>query len=101
MGITRTRSPGSLLLRWQVEGGAGRERCTIKEEGEEDVKSGAGGGMNRDQGIDGQVNEVCRKPWERREKKRTCYNTQNHSCTHHASSMKPITNLRTSDEGSC
>ena len=68
MGITRTRSPGSLLLRWQVEGGAGRERCTIKEEGEEEVKRGAGGGMNRDQGMDGQVNEVCRKPWDRREK---------------------------------
>ena len=80
MGITRTRSPGSLLLRWQVEGGAGRERCTIKEEGEEKVKRGAGGGMNRDQGIDGQVNEVCGKSWDRREKKRTCYNTQNHSC---------------------
>lgn len=26
---------------------------------------------------------------------------KNCSCTHHASSMKPITNLRTSDEGSC
>ena len=64
MGMTRTRSPGSLLLRTQVEGGAGRERCTqgmretltIKEEGEEEVERGTRKRMNSDQEIDGQEN---------------------------------------------
>ena len=100
MGITRTRSPGSLLLRWPVEGGAGRERCTIKEEGEEEVKRGAGEGMNRDQGIDGQVNEICRNHGTG-EKKENMLQYTKPLMPHHASSMKPITNLRTSDEGSC